>query len=320
MTVKPTIHGRDHRPGGSDPIPGLLDAGPQPGGAFYEVIDGLATSRDLRGYWRLGEAATPFADTSGFPGGAAANMVRQDETVDYTPNVAGALPAADDDGAVQFNAGNASNGDWLEATPADGRFNRDNEPFSIVCFVRATAHASTFLGLAFGYVVAIAPNSNPGGYGIIVSWPTRELQFRRGVGLSGGSTWTTLSGGVLTADSWYMVAGTFDGTTAEGGTGTHRLYVNGALVDTDVWDDACNSAVEVLIGRAATATVSGAEVFANHYGAVDEASYWGTALTTTEIANLWAAGSGGGATAEGKVPVADGAGDWEWEYPVLVNY
>jgi len=36
---------------------------------FYEAVAELATTRELLGYWRLGEGASPFLDTSGHPSG-----------------------------------------------------------------------------------------------------------------------------------------------------------------------------------------------------------------------------------------------------------
>ena len=56
-TRKPVIHGRDHLPGGADPIAWLV------AGGDYELA--VKSIPDLLAYWRLGETAGPWADTSG---------------------------------------------------------------------------------------------------------------------------------------------------------------------------------------------------------------------------------------------------------------
>src|SRR4029077_5251961 len=84
--------------------------------SFAEAVGELAATRDLRGYWRLGEGAPPFADTSGNTGGAAA-AVKHSATTAMSEDVPGALPPADDDGAVAFNAFAAS--DYLNTGAVD---------------------------------------------------------------------------------------------------------------------------------------------------------------------------------------------------------
>ena len=86
--LKPIIHARDHLPDGADPIRGLL-ATP----SFPDRIAELALTRDLRGYWRLGEGASPFTEVSGHAYGPA-DAVTVDIGINMTNSITGALPAA----------------------------------------------------------------------------------------------------------------------------------------------------------------------------------------------------------------------------------
>ena len=270
----PSYHGRTHLPGGTDPIPGLdLSLTPAP---FYEAVATLAATRDLRGYWRLGDGGLgPYADSK--PAGVWANvpMVRVDGAgADMTDIATGALPAADDDGAVQFNAGSAStNGDTLGGPNTWGAGSGNPFEFSmseitVAGWVKPTADAATFDGGIFSMV---ENSGSLGGYGLGIAWPARTVLWRGSVRLLGP---TVASG------EWVFVCGVHDATS-------DRIYVNGALVatgDADIDAGASNS------GPVIGAIWSNTSDFHRLYGAVDEVSVWASALTESEIATLAASG------------------------------
>src|SRR5262245_28245712 len=93
----PRMHGLTHVPGGPDPIPGLVFAPTSP--SFPEKVAELAAvSPDrLLGYWRLGEGAAPYLDTSGHSYGPS-DLTETGSSVAMSNDVTGALPTADDDG------------------------------------------------------------------------------------------------------------------------------------------------------------------------------------------------------------------------------
>ena len=86
-----------------------------PSGDFEGVL--LATGPYA--YWRLGETASPWADTSGFA--PAADLALTDAGTNVTPDVTGAL-AAGDDGALEFNYdGTADHGGRYLANAGAGK-------------------------------------------------------------------------------------------------------------------------------------------------------------------------------------------------------
>jgi hypothetical protein len=268
-------HARTHLPGGSDPIPGLAgDTAPVP---FNDYVTELAATLDLRGYWRLGDGAAPFADTSGHALGAAdmalvtaASGTPMSE--DYTP---GALETTSDDGAVKFNVANSGSADYLDAPdPGTRRFNLDSTDMTITAFARPTASASTWLG---GVITNYHQGGwgSGGGWGFFVSWPTREIQFRRGG--NSGAYEAVLVGPALPADEWVFLAATYDGTNG------HRLYVNAELVAAD----ATTHNNMPTFNNGPSIARAGATSFTNRfYGAIDEVTVWGDALTADQIATL----------------------------------
>src|SRR5262245_37090499 len=59
LAQKPIIHGRDHLPGGPDPIPGI----PNPGG---DDFGGILMPHEPVGFWKLNEqSGTTAHDSSG---------------------------------------------------------------------------------------------------------------------------------------------------------------------------------------------------------------------------------------------------------------
>lgn len=312
MTLKPPIHGRDHAPGGADPIPGaggtpdstenvgteigvnsvdpitgneptdyvLTSDGaggsvwaPSGVGVFEPFGDAVATlnlTRDLIGYWRLGEPSSSFLDTSGQ--GSPANGTVTTVTTGLTRAVAGALPSGQDDGAVRFNDSDGTGSDYITTSSGgDGsRFNLSNEDMTLVAFVSPIASASSFTGNVIGQ-----QGSNLRSWRLTVDWPLRRAVFNR----TSASTSVLLTGPPLPADEFTFVVGTYSTTTGA------KLYYNGALVaaNSTTFSTGTSTNLDPYIGRGGSGH---ADLETTFYGTVDEISVWGDALTEDEIATL----------------------------------
>lgn len=288
----PAYHGRTHLEGGTDPIAGLVHAPSI--STFFDAVMALAETGDLRGYWRLGEGGLgPYADSKpDFITWANAPMERVNVTVDMTDIDTGALSAGDD-GAVQFNASDGIDSDYLQApnTWGAGGLNPFEASLSagltVAGWVKPVASASDFDGAIFSMLTSPAGLN---GYALGVAWPTRTVFFE--------TFSTRLTSSILPADEWTFVVAVADNTS-------NRIYLNGALVTTGT-----------AIDPAPTTNISPKIGFWMHsdnetlYGAVDEVSVWGAALTADEIATLYTAGVGG--VEAGGVPIWDGEGGVTW--------
>lgn len=229
-------------------------------GTFAATVAALATARDLLGYWRLGEAASPFADTSGHSGGAADQVITAGG-VAMTTQVGGALPPAQDDGAVRFNALGVTVGDFLTATHA--RFGL-NDAFTIAAFVipQVPGAQST---QAVGNWSALN-----GGYGLFITGAATASPVIF-VGDAGGTT--TLVGSPLSLTDYTFIVIT------QASSGTRRIFRNGAL---DVEATSAQGIAPFGYMRIGTAT-SGVRQYG---GDVDEVSVWGEPLSAVEVLAL----------------------------------
>lgn len=276
---QPRMHGITHVPGGPDPIPGLQLS---PSAAFFDAMMEIAATRDLRGYWRLGDGGGgPYADSSDRP--TPVPMTVTGSGVAPTDLDEGALPAPYDDGAVYFtpDADDGSGAQHLHG--ANNWGTGDDNPFEIVegtvaGWVRTGLNtnpaADSFAGSVFSMMAIVAGSpDHPQGYSLSVDWPSGGLTA--GVPFVGYGT-SRLYGPLLEAGTWYFLCGVNDGTAI-------RLYINGALVATGAyadWEPGTN--MDPVIGKF---TNEGVLV-----GAVDEVSVWADPLTSDEIQQLAAAG------------------------------
>ena len=235
---------------------------------FSTAIATLAATRDLRGYWRLGDGATPFADTSGNAGGPN-NMVKTVIGTAMTDSVTGALPTADDDGAVQFNALGATTGDYLTATHVTLFRGSGDTTIALWVYPMSATGTQTIFG-----TMDVA---NGGWYFALSGL---QMFFTR---KDGGGTKTAV-GPNLPLNKWTFVAVSWNP-----GAGV-EFYLGGHLVYSDTVVQGVFDQTALRLGRRYTVPES-------FQGAVDEVSIWGVRLTAVEIATL--ATSGGLALSDG---------------------
>jgi Concanavalin A-like lectin/glucanases superfamily len=303
---KPIIHGRDHLPSGADPIVPFAA-----GGDYATTVVSIS---GLIGYWRLGEPASPWADTSGEPGGPrnmtihAAGDVRP-----LTADVTGALPADQDDGAVKFNYDSStptgSGGQYLQAAAGTGFF--DLKEMTVACFARIETSVDNRRGEIIGNSAwAVTGSGFRLGWALQVVYPTMTVRFTRGQPGAFGPELFAETPGALVAGEWYHLAATYDGANL-------ILYVNGTVAGTATdTSDAWTTNSGVRIGYA----VGNFEHFWL-VGTVDEAAVWNRALTASEVATLYNVGvtavDGGATGSEGKVLTVGPDGSVIWAPPTV---
>ena len=301
MTRQPiTIHGRDHEHGGADVVRiAWEDTGTSGVGGYPDYETGVGSvGTSLRAYWRLGEGTSLFADTSGYsvsPADASAitsggTGTPVPMTLDFTPGA----PITDDDGAVQFNlvGTSAAPGDYLLPGWPPGVDNNRTRfagtlPFTVACWIRPLANGGTWKGTIIGNVVVTSsgsPGENDNGWRLDMDWPTRVVGITRACayGHSSGTLLSARSPAGLAADTWQHVVGSYDGAMM-------RLYLNGGLVALQAdTGSSGGGGLQPYIGLGPGPWGGGAQWF---YGAVDEVSIWGSALSAYEVATLYASGT-----------------------------
>lgn len=284
----PRMHGLTHVPGGADPIPGLAFPTVTPG--FAAAVAELATTLPLLGYWRLGEATDPFADTSGNPNPADGTLTAG--TVPFTRDTTGGLSGAQDDGAVRFNADDGADSDYILTDSMDAaRFNLNNSDMTVAAILNPAASTNSFRGNVIGQMT-----SSLEGWRLYVEWPGRTVMFNRRAG-SGGTAYT-LAGPTLPADEATLVVATYSMT------GGFTLYYNGEEVaaDATTFGSLPNHNLNPLIGQGGVAHINLETAF---YGVVDEVSVWEAELSPADVVALYAAfTSGGTSSGDGVTSIA----------------
>lgn len=247
---------------------------------FYDAVATLATTKDLLGYWRLGEPSGTFADTSGHANPADGTLTAA--TTALTRDVTGALPATDDDGAIQLNDSDGSGSDYITTNSGGNgaRFNLNATDMTIAAWLNPTASASSFLGGVIGQLTTSGLNQR--GWALRVEWPLRRGEFIRVQ--DGGGPAVDLYGPPLAAGAWTFVVATYSLTDG------HKLYYNGILVaaDTTLLVGTGTANIDPYIGRSG---IGHAFFITSFYGGMDEISVWGDALTADEVLTLAAAGA-----------------------------
>jgi hypothetical protein len=107
-----------------------------------------------------------------------------------------------------------------------------------------------------------------------INWNHSDATFRAAVGLKAGTSWHAASFGALEADTWYHLAGTYDGEDL-------KAYTNGQLITTNSAPSgpAANETNSLKLARHA----KNADYFT---GTVDEARVYNRALSQIEIQSV----------------------------------
>lgn len=245
---------------------------PSPSGeTFAQAIATLALTKDLRGYWRLGDGASPYADTSGNAGGPVNQVIATHGTAmtaHYTP---GALPPAQDDGAVAFNAATTFvQGDNLAA--GDARFD-----FSGLAGWTCALWVYPFLTTTQFHLAAGTYSPGNGGWAIGVGDAAGHAIVLRG---DAGST-TGLTGSAIPLNAWTFLVVTY-GPVA----GNTKIYIDGVLDVQQTTVQALAAFSSIRLGG----NGSGGVQYNSFSGGVDEVSVWGEALTAADVTTLATAG------------------------------
>jgi hypothetical protein len=296
LVNKPVLHGRDHCPGGPDPIP-CWPFGSAPG-EFSGVLVGTGPFA----YWRLGETGSPWADTSGHPG-TPANLTLDGTGTAPTPDVTGAL-ASGDDGALEFNYDGTTAGGGRAARGADARFDALID-MSVCAWIKVKASATTRTGIVVGNTADVSGTPNfLAGWSLQVVYPGRKVRFSRGqVGGFGQPEIYAESPVGVDAATWYFVVGTFDRTQV-------RLYMNAVEVAATAHVSSSNASAAGVPVQIGGADLVGSP-YGWFYGTADEVAVWDRALSLAEIEMLYASGVGG-SPAGSEVLISDGTGGATW--------
>ncbi len=107
-----------------------------------------------------------------------------------------------------------------------------------------------------------------------INWNHTDVKFRAAVGLKAGTTWQAASFGTLEADTWYHLAGTYDGEDL-------KAYVNGKLITTNSTPTgaAANETASLKLGKHAKS----AQYFT---GTVDDARVYNGVLSQKDIQRI----------------------------------
>lgn len=249
--------------------------------SFTEAVFQVAATNLLLAYWKLGEGATPYADTSGHNPSAPATQVLQANSTAMTQDFSPDPFASTDCGSVAFNvddwAGSFSPSEYLFANTSDNRF--DVKPMSITTFVRLFSGTAAKNGGITGNISMAAGSPDYRvGMGFYARTNTRVVTFTNGQHTSGGTLKNIDTPAGLVADTWYFLAGTWDGTTL-------TFYVDGSSVGT-LADSGSTYTLNNgwYIGRM---NING--TYGACYGAVGTTTVWGSALSASDVGVLAAA-------------------------------
>lgn len=292
----PRMHGLTHVTGGSDPIPGLPDA---PGGDTIDaIIMGLAPS----GWWKLNESTgIVAADSSG-------NGV--DLTADTGPPVWAQPAGPPGTQTANFETGTAF------YPPPSGTLAR-------VARAWAAQTGSFTAGLwvkrnntTFSNVMGQGNPSRSGGNGWTIqiynpsTTPANSILFALVNSGSGGGS--VLSINPFGAGVWAFVAGTYDATAH-----VAKLYVNGLLQGTSSTFTFAMSANPLWIGHDAGL---GGNAYQGCFCTLSYAFLMPTALSGTNLLNIYNSAAFPGGADAGKALLATGLGSTYWDYALEVTY
>lgn len=257
-------------------VPLGLEGASAPGLTFTQATILLGATSSLLGWWRLGDAASPFLDSN--PYLSHSNELINVTGAALTTQVAGCLSATQDDGAVRFNGDGANAGDYLKTTANAARFDFTTQDFSTTFFMKPLVKAPGWDGGVVGNTNGGAINN--AGWGVFVDLAPPTLQQVRFLRALDGGTLVEVTA-TITAGTCSFIACTY--SSAHGA----RVYINGALAASDATAFAASATgLGLFIGKLAQGNASVQQYF---HGSVDEVAVWGSELTAADIAGLYAA-------------------------------
>src|SRR5581483_3096022 len=234
-------------------------------GAGASTYPSAVTADSPKSYWRLGDSSTTATDTQGFTNGTYVGSPTQ--------HVTSLLPG-DSEGAVTLDGSSQyvqipGNSVWTAGA------------FSVEVLVRTSSTPDNRT------IAAVESGGSFGGW-----WLNTDSNGALRFFIGNGGGWSVASAGpVLATGTIYDIAATYDGTNA-------RLYVNGSLVSTGP------ATAMAAVPSANPLRLGSASSFVGQFfpGTLDEASFYTSALTATQVANHYAA-----ATAESTATASSSA-------------
>lgn len=127
-------------------------------------------------------------------------------------------------------------------------------------------------------------------YVLYLDKANNELRFKV-TDVNGHAARPGIAASFLQTNQWLHVAAVFNGNA--GSAGQAKIYLNGALMDTHVGNDATPGTgltSNVKTGQVASMGREGPTGGNYFYGAVDDVAIWRRALTPTEIQNIFSSG------------------------------
>ena len=270
VELKPVLHGRDHTPGGADPIPGLIIGV----GTYQEKV---LAEPSLIGYWPLDDADGPAVDYSGSEHDLSESAI--------SPTWGQPGPLADDASATSAEFGVASAptlpNDALRDlnSPADLYYFDGVDPFTFEIF--AYPYTLDTVGTGSGDGAGIMgvwdyPGGSGGGVYLVQATTGKVRMYRA------GSFWD--SPVALTLNEWVHLALTYDGTTL-------RLYFDAEQQLAQATTAAHSGSGSLQL---ATFRVAASGFYRNFDGRLAQAAIYNEALSASALANHLGSGGGSG--------------------------
>lgn len=275
---KPIIHGRDHLPGGPDPIPGM----PNP---FGDTLAALILGKDPVGFWKLNELSGTTAHDS------TQNGNDMEPGGGYNPPDWGQLASPPGDTTAKWPDTGISGPDSYREAVTLVPYTDD---FTAGIWAYAINNARFQSRDLFGQGKAV--HSSGDGWGI---------NFQSGspisvVARSGGTTDSIVANGNASNGVWYFIATVRD-------SGTWKLYLDGLLQADTMTRSPGATAADTWIGSSAFGSIQFTiDMLLSYAFIVDRV------LSGAELLEMYETGTLGGAVAPDQVWTAQGDGTADW--------